>query len=219
MAKAGLRYTVNCAAMPEPVYVDRDMWEKIVLNLLSNAFKYTLQGEIAVSLQPSPDGANAELVVRDTGAGIPAHEIPRLFDRFHRIEGQIGRTHEGTGIGLALVHELVRQHGGTIHVHSTPGLGSTFTVAMPLGSAHLPANRIGAKRLPGSSELPAQSFVDDALRWLPGGSLNELTIQEGPAAHAFNGAARQGTRPAFLSLTTTRTCVTIFAACSVFVTK
>ena len=88
------------------------MWEKIVLNLLSNAFKFTFEGEIEVSLREA-DGF-AELSVRDTGVGIPEAELPKLFERFHRIEGQKSRTHEGSGIGLALVQELVKLHGGIV---------------------------------------------------------------------------------------------------------
>ena len=121
MEKAGLRYIVDCQPSPGPVHVDRDMWEKIVLNLVSNAFKYTLEGEVAVVLQPATDGRSVTLTVRDTGVGIPAEELPRLFERFHRIEGQRGRTHEGTGIGLALVQELAQLHGGSVRAESTVG--------------------------------------------------------------------------------------------------
>ena len=124
--KAGLGLTVDCLPLADPVYVDRDMWEKIVLNLVSNAFKYTLTGGIGVRLRAA-EGA-AVLSVTDTGCGIPEHEIPRLFERFHRVEGASGRTHEGTGIGLALVQELVKFHGGTVEVESTYEKGSTFTV-------------------------------------------------------------------------------------------
>src|SRR5205085_8329656 len=120
--------------------------EKIVLNLVSNAFKYTFQGEVAVSLRPTPERSAVELTVRDTGEGIPAHEVPRLFERFHRVEGQRGRTQEGSGIGLALVQELVKIHGGTVHVESALNHGTAFTVTMPLGRAHLPADRVGAQR-------------------------------------------------------------------------
>jgi len=113
MQRAGLRYEVHCERLPEHVFVDHDMWEKIVLNLLSNAYKFTLEGEVRVSLHSSADARAAELVVSDTGAGIPDHELPRLFERFHRVDGVRGRTHEGTGIGLALVQELVKLHGGS----------------------------------------------------------------------------------------------------------
>ena len=142
--KAGLRLVVDCPPLPGPVYVDRDMWEKVVLNLVSNAFKFTLEGEIAVQLRPV--GGAAELAVRDTGTGIPEAELPRIFERFHRVEGSRGRTHEGTGIGLALVQELVKLHGGSVRAESTCGLGSTFTVSVPMGTAHLPPDRIGASR-------------------------------------------------------------------------
>jgi signal transduction histidine kinase len=164
--KAGLRLIVDCPPLPEPVFVDRDMWEKIVLNLLSNAFKYTLQGEIEVSLRA--EGGAAVLAVRDTGTGIPAAELPSLFNRFHRVEGARGRTHEGTGIGLALVQELARLHGGTAGVESVLGDGSTFTVAIPLGKSHLPADHVGAARTLASTALGADPFVEEALRWLPG---------------------------------------------------
>jgi PAS domain S-box-containing protein len=178
MDQAGLRYAVDCAPLPEPAYIDRDMWEKIVLNLLSNAFKYTLHGEVGVSVHLAADGRSAEFEVRDTGAGIPAHEIPRLFERFHRVEGQVGRTHEGTGIGLALVNELVELQGGTIRVESTPGKGSAFTIALPLGSAHLPPDRIASGRQHGAADLRAQAFVEEAMRWLPG------ETQDGRPVHA-----------------------------------
>jgi len=114
--KAGLRLIVNCPPLQQPVYVDRDMWEKVVLNLISNAFKFTFEGEIEVALQAASNGSLAKLTVRDTGTGIPLEEMPRLFERFHRVEGARGRTQEGTGIGLALVQELVKLHGGSIFV-------------------------------------------------------------------------------------------------------
>jgi signal transduction histidine kinase len=114
--RAGLRLVVDCPPLDEPVYVDREMWEKIVFNLLSNAFKFTFAGQIAVALRREDD--QAILTVRDTGTGIPADELPHLFERFHRVQGARSRTHEGTGIGLALVQELVKLHGGTIDVES-----------------------------------------------------------------------------------------------------
>ncbi|HEY2734666.1 MAG TPA: ATP-binding protein, partial [Polyangiales bacterium] len=104
--RAGLRFEVACDTLPEPIFIDHDMWEKIVLNLLSNALKFTFEGSIAISLRWRDD--HAELSVRDSGVGIAESELPRLFERFHRIEGSRARTHEGSGIGLALVHELTR---------------------------------------------------------------------------------------------------------------
>jgi signal transduction histidine kinase len=164
--KAGMRLVVACRPLSEPVYVDRDMWEKIVLNLVSNAFKYTLEGEIEVSLGEY-DG-NAVFSVRDTGIGIPEAELPYLFNRFHRVEGARGRTQEGSGIGLALVQELVALHGGSVRVDSVEGEGSTFTVHLPLGSAHLAADRIGGERALATTALGAGPFVEEALRWVPG---------------------------------------------------
>jgi signal transduction histidine kinase len=163
--RAGLALVVECPPLGTPVYVDRQMWEKVVLNLLSNAFKYTLDGSVTVSVVRDADAVR--LVVRDTGIGIPAHEQPRLFDRFHRVEGARGRTHEGTGIGLALVQELARQHGGGVTVESEPGVGSTFTVTLPLGSAHLPAARVRDATAPASDPSGAAAYVEEALRWLP----------------------------------------------------
>jgi signal transduction histidine kinase len=92
--KAGLSLEVDCPRPDEPVFVDRDMWEKIVLNLVSNAFKYTHAGGITVTLRR--DGNQVALAISDTGIGISEDEIPRLFERFHRVEGAGGRTHEGT---------------------------------------------------------------------------------------------------------------------------
>jgi PAS domain S-box-containing protein len=166
MQEAGLEYRIACEPLPEPVYVDMDMWEKIVLNLLSNAFKFTLAGGVEVTLR-GVDG-HAELRVRDTGTGIPAHELPRIFERFHRIEGAAGRTHEGTGIGLALVDELVRLHGGSVGAASETGAGTTFTVRIPLGAAHLPPERIAGDEAASGETLGAAPYVQEALRWLPG---------------------------------------------------
>jgi PAS domain S-box-containing protein len=165
MAKAGLQYSVECEPIDQPVYVDRDMWEKIVLNLLSNAFKFTFEGEIAVALKSVNN--SVELSVRDTGVGISEEEQAKVFERFHRIESTRARTYEGTGIGLALVQELVKLHGGTVRLKSSLGAGSTFTVSIPHGTTHLPADRIGTGRTLTSTAVSAEAYVDEALRWLP----------------------------------------------------
>jgi signal transduction histidine kinase len=165
MENAGLRFSVECQPIAETVYVDRDMWEKVVLNLLSNAFKFTFKGEVAVTLRPV-DGA-VELQVRDTGVGIPEEHRERVFERFHRIEGTRARTYEGTGIGLALVQELVKLHGGSVRVESDVGQGSTFTVTIPRGTAHLPAERIQIARSAASTAVRAEAYAEEALRWLP----------------------------------------------------
>jgi PAS domain S-box-containing protein len=165
--RAGLFLRIDCAELPEPVYVDRDMWEKIVLNLLSNAFKFTFDGGITVELGSSADGRFAQLIVRDTGVGIPQSKLPMLFERFHRIEGQRGRSFEGSGIGLALVQELVRLHGGTTAAESEEGKGAAFIISIPYGAGHLPPDKIGKERSRASTSLRAGAFVEEALRWLP----------------------------------------------------
>ena len=163
--RASLRLVVDCPPLPELAYVDRDMWEKVVLNLLSNAFKFTLEGEIKVSL--SCRGERIELSVADTGVGIPEADLPKMFQRFHRVKHARARTHEGTGIGLALVHELVKLHGGEAAVESREGRGTTFTVVIPSGKSHLPPDRIGAERQLASTSLGPMPFLEEALRWLP----------------------------------------------------
>ncbi|TWI69767.1 PAS domain S-box-containing protein [Pseudoduganella lurida] len=163
MEKGGLAYTLDLRELGQPVYVDRDMWEKILLNLLSNAFKFTLAGGVTVTLREH-DGM-ARLSVADTGGGIPAEELPRVFERFHRIEGAAGRSLEGSGIGLALIQELVRLHGGSIAVSSTPGEGTRFDVDIPFGHAHLPEDRIAV--IEGGVPRMGAAFLEEALRWLP----------------------------------------------------
>jgi signal transduction histidine kinase len=134
--RAGLELRVDAPPLPEPVWIDPQMWEKILSNLLSNALKFTFEGSIEVTVRALPQ--HAEVEVRDTGVGIPYEELPHLFKRFHRVYGTKARTHEGAGIGLALAHELVRRHHGRIRVRSEQGRGTTFTVWFPLGP-HLDA--------------------------------------------------------------------------------
>jgi signal transduction histidine kinase len=165
MEKAGLSFVVDCPVLPELVYVDREMWEKIVLNLLSNAFKHTFEGSIAVTLRWC--GAHVELAVSDTGVGVPAAELPHLFERFHRVKGAKSRTYEGTGIGLALVQELTHLHGGTLQVESEEGKGSRFMVTIQTGTAHLPADRLHVARAGAASTTRASAYVEESLHWLP----------------------------------------------------
>jgi signal transduction histidine kinase len=165
--KAGLALQVHCVPLGEDVFVDPEMWEKIVLNLLSNAFKFTLRGHISVRIERAEDGQSAVLRVADTGVGIPEVEIPRLFDRFHRIAGTKGRSFEGTGIGLALCDQLVRLHGGRIAVQSEMGRGSTFSVFIPLGRSHLMSEQIGAAPYRHVEPTAPNAYVAEALQWIP----------------------------------------------------
>lgn len=182
--KAGLQLEVHCADFrpAERPFVDPDMWEKIVLNLMSNAFKFTLQGKIEIRLE-ARDG-HAVLTVRDTGVGIPPEEIPHMFERFHRVERSRGRTQEGAGIGLALVQELSRLHGGTVDVESVLGQGSTFRVAIPLGKEHLNPDRIVDSHEIALHTLTSAAFVGEAMRWLP----DAPPVDEAPPPGAPAGA-------------------------------
>jgi PAS domain S-box-containing protein len=183
--KGGLRLVIDAPPLPQPVYVDRDMWEMIVLNLLSNAFKFTSQGEIGVAVCTSAGGDHAEVRVQDTGAGIPTAELAHVFERFKRVDGTLGRSFEGSGIGLALVRELVRLHGGDIRVESEQGRGSAFIVSIPFGRSHLPAGRLEASPVQVPANARAQAYLDEAMGWLEGGaslgrSNASLSEREGP---------------------------------------
>jgi signal transduction histidine kinase/CheY-like chemotaxis protein len=164
--RAGLTLTVR-VELDEPVWVDRESWEKIVLNLLSNALKFTFTGGITVGLRR--DGGAAVLEVTDTGIGIPAADLELLFDRFHQVRGARGRSAEGSGIGLALARELAALHHGTISAASRLGRGSTFTVRLPFGSAHLPADQLAPAGADPGRVRSADSFVTEADRWLDEG--------------------------------------------------
>jgi signal transduction histidine kinase/CheY-like chemotaxis protein len=180
--RAGLALEVDCPPLGE-VHVDPEMWEKIVFNLLSNAFKFTFEGGITVRLRREEN--RAVLEVRDTGTGIPAAELPHVFERFHRIQGARGRSVEGSGIGLSLVRELVRLHGGEARVESEPGRGTAFFVSLPLGKAHLPAGQLHpAAPVPRGQRGTA--YVQEALSWLPG----QAAAEDVPAAQASGPRSR-----------------------------
>jgi PAS domain S-box-containing protein len=164
--RAGLTFIVDCPPLDEPVYLDREMWEKVVLNLLSNALKFTFDGSITVRVDR--EDTDAIVTVTDTGIGITDAEMPRLFERFHRIETARARSTEGSGIGLALVKELVGLHGGTIAADSQEGAGSTFTVRLPFGAAHLDIDDLAPAPGTGAiSGVIGDPYVQEALRWLP----------------------------------------------------
>jgi PAS domain S-box-containing protein len=176
MAKAGLRFHIHCGALKQPVFVDREMWEKIVLNLLSNALKCTFKGNVDVVVRDANRGA--ELLVVDTGTGIPENELPHLFERFRRVENAQRRTHEGSGIGLALVHELVKLHGGSISVASRVGEGTTFTIRVPYGTQHLPKEQIVSSSQ-ATAGVVREAFAVEALSWFPGEGESRSTRQAG----------------------------------------
>lgn len=188
--RAGLRYSVDSPPLSRPASVDPRLWEKIVLNLLSNAVKYTFVGSIAVTLREQDD--RVVLTVADTGIGIPADELSRVFERFHRVPGSPARHREGTGIGLALVRELVGLHGGTVSVASEPGRGSTFAVAVPFGRPDADVTRPVA---------PSEAARGTAEAWE-----NEVAVQQ--------DRRPSPARPRSSSSTTTPTCAGTSPGCS-----
>ncbi len=196
--RSGLSLTIDCPPLAEPAFVDREMWEKIVFNLLSNALKFTLTGGVTVRTTEyhgsnplaSFTGVGAEtgagvsdhwlvLSVSDTGVGIPPEEQARVFERFHRVRNQHARSHEGTGIGLALVREFARLHGGRVGLRSRVGEGAEFQVAIPLGARHLPTERLGSTHRTHSAETAARTYLEEADRWAPAAN---LVGAPGPAA-------------------------------------
>jgi signal transduction histidine kinase len=189
----GLTLVIDCPQACEPAYVDRIHWEKIVLNLVSNAFKFTFEGTISVRLRVADE--RAVLEVTDTGTGIPEGELSRVFERFHRVDGARGRSFEGTGIGLALVQELVGQSGGTVAVESSLGRGSTFRVSLPVGlpasEATLGGRRASSRRTvsvrpvaspsaPSPYLLEAEQWVTVEMKRLESVPANEVTPPSSP---------------------------------------
>ena len=160
---AGLRLVVDCQPLERPVNVDREMWEKVVFNLLSNALKFTTSGEITVRVG-AIDG-QAELLVADTGVGISERDLAHVFDRFYRVREPAARTQEGAGIGLALVKELVAMMSGEISVSSTPGRGTAFTVRIPFGAGSVEgeAQRTALQR---EGQVASSTYVAEAVGWL-----------------------------------------------------
>jgi PAS domain S-box-containing protein len=187
--QAGLSFIVDTPSGLEAAYIDPSLWEKIVLNLLSNALKFTLQGEITVRLRQVDDMFVLE--VRDTGIGIPSEAQPRLFERFYRVEGSRGRTQEGTGIGLALVHDLVKLHGGTIRAESAVGVGTTFIVTIPRGMRHLPSERVVKEQRQVASRI-ANQFTGEASRWNGVDDLVSVFTELQPHENASSETKKRG---------------------------
>ena len=179
--RAGLVLTVDAPPLPDAVYVDSRLWESVVLNLMTNAFKATLTGSIDVRVVASDAGV--ELSVSDTGVGIAPVELPKLFDRFYRVRAPQARTMEGTGIGLSMTRELVSLHGGRIAAESEPGVGSTFRVWLPFGNDHLDPDQVASKPEPRRPSR-VSAVLAAADRWLarsraPGGAAPSPSLLPG----------------------------------------
>ena len=173
--RAGLRYDVRCAPVGDDMYVDVDMWEKVVFNLLSNALKFTFDGGVTLSLDDAGD--HVRLTVSDTGVGIEDADLPLLFERFRRVEGVRARTHEGSGIGLALVQELARLHGGSCHVRSALGQGTSVIVTARKGRAHLPPDGVRDATSPPRHARP-NSYVIEAMKWIPDAEVRAIDVRD-----------------------------------------
>lgn len=172
MQKGDLKLKIKTDVIPEPIYVDLEMWEKIVLNLLSNAFKFTFKGSVKVCLKNFPN--EVEFSVQDSGIGISKTELPKIFNRFHRVEGAKSRTFEGSGIGLALITDMVNAHSGNINVESTEGKGTLFRVTIPKGYLHLPPGQVKTKSNVQSYSKKYRGFIEEAARWVPEFSNNNI---------------------------------------------
>jgi signal transduction histidine kinase/CheY-like chemotaxis protein len=157
--RAGLELVVERPAEVVPVLLDRELFERALLNLLSNALKFTFEGEIRVRVRTK--GGMAVIEVADTGEGIPDDELPRLFERFRRVPDARTRSHEGSGIGLALVEQVAALHGGQVTVESEVGRGTTFHLSLPLAESAPVVEGLGA-----ADAALAAGYVEEALRWM-----------------------------------------------------
>lgn len=185
--RAGIRLDVDGETIGVWALVDREMWAKIVSNLLSNALKFTFEGSITVSVRQflaEDSSAWVELRVSDTGIGISEDDQSHLFERFYRVEGVSSRSFEGSGIGLALVAELVNLHGGHIEASSVPGQGSTFSVQLPAreGEPWRPDAPVSAVAEVAAIEDITSGFVAEAMRWLANAEERESEGHGGEAA-------------------------------------
>lgn len=148
----------------DPVYVlfDRDKLEKILTNLLANAFKFTPpHGKVRFTgriQEKDETHCSLQVTLQDTGVGIPEKQLSRIFDRFHQVDPSATRSYEGTGIGLALVKELVDLHGGRIDVESREGIGTTFSLLLPFQLTAAP---------PGDPEGQEKDLTPPAAAHLP----------------------------------------------------
>ncbi|RIB29095.1 histidine kinase-like ATPase [Gigaspora rosea] len=183
MAKTlGLKYYIDIPnpdefdlALGDKIYLDRDLYEIIVFNLCSNAFKHTWNGQITVRLYldyMNEKKKKVVLEVSDTGIGIPESALPNIFQRFYRVESQSSRSHEGTGIGLALVKELITLHGGDITVTSVVNQGTTFKCWFPTGCEHLLIDQIYSNKMENQinhdRELYTnrQLYLEESSQWM-----------------------------------------------------
>ncbi|KAG0146679.1 hypothetical protein CROQUDRAFT_77426 [Cronartium quercuum f. sp. fusiforme G11] len=166
MLKNHLELVVDCPASEKRVWVDHDFMEKVIFNLVSNSMKFTGQGG-KVIVRVRFDATKCYLSVGDTGVGIKTEELPKIFDRFHRVEDSVQQA-EGTGIGLALVQDIIKLHHGHLEVESSIGVGSTFTVTLFLGTSHLPTDSLDYSPETELEKINDRVIASNARRWMLG---------------------------------------------------
>lgn len=184
--KGKIHYEVRVPKEKVEVWLDLDLWEKVVFNIIGNAFKYCLAGSIEVRV--TKGSHFAEFSVTDTGCGIAESELGQIFERFHRIEST-SRSQEGTGIGLSLTLEIVKLLGGTMDVQSIIDEGTTFYLRLPYGNAHLSAHQLSAGTEDAIAEgVPRKpqnmSIVEEASRWMTDRSIASSGSAAGSAGES-----------------------------------
>ncbi|CAG8550421.1 4726_t:CDS:10 [Paraglomus occultum] len=191
--------------LKQKVFLDEEMYEKIVFNLCSNAFKHTWTGGVTVRLyaEPKNDREGVILEVADTGVGIPEEHIGNLFQRFYRIESRQSRSHEGTGIGLALVKELVIKHGGHISVTSKVDVGTTFRIWFPTGWDHLPPSQVhfNTEKSPVNPNYArdkqlysnAELYLEECMQWIQHSKPTQFDDDNDPMLIDDGSASQQKT--------------------------
>ncbi|MEJ2863784.1 chemotaxis protein CheB [Actinomycetospora flava] len=181
--RGGVALRVDAAPLPAPVWLDPQLWERILAHLLSNALKHTFEGAIDVRVRALPH--HAEVQVADTGVGIPRTDLPLVFQRFHRVATTAARSHDGAGIGLSLTEELVRRHRGRIRVRSEEKVGTTVTVWLPMGSRPEMEHTVEER-----SDHPldvAEALAEEAAAWAPvdgDRTLHDVTLLDEPPGAA-----------------------------------
>ncbi|MBE8967488.1 response regulator [Nostocales cyanobacterium LEGE 12452] len=169
------------------VYLDMEKFDKVVYNLLSNAMKFTPEGgTIGVRLKSERD--RCILQVQDTGIGIVKEQIPHLFERFRQAEGSANRSYEGSGLGLALVKELVELHGGQVTVESVYGEGTTFSLWLVTGNAHLPAQQVLETPTEVNTSRASVELADLELVESTTDNIEDITINLSPSVDTQDSA-------------------------------
>ncbi|MEH2347309.1 MAG: response regulator [Nostoc sp.] len=172
-----------------PVYLDMEKFDKVVYNLLSNAMKFTPEGgTISVRLKSERD--RCILQVQDTGIGIVKEQIPHLFERFRQAEGSANRSYEGSGLGLALVKELVELHGGQVTVESVYGQGTTFSLWLVTGNAHLPTPQVVETPAEVNTSRASVELADLELVESTTDNIEDITINSSPSIDPQDSALK-----------------------------